>query len=600
MNSQNLEINKDSYVAFDATSLRDLIIARLNKNNVFTDQNYVGSNISNIIEIISYSFSTLMFYLNKTSTESMFTETSLYENMNRIVKLLGYSPTGCQTASVSFKLQAKDISIGSYTIPRYSYISLGGFSYSFAEDVPFIKSTNFLQEDIDSVANLYRLYQGRFVEYPTYTANGSINEVVTIAIDADTVIDHFNIDVYVKNNKTNKWSQWNRVDNLYLNTARDEVCEIRLNENKRYEIKFGNNINGKSLNQGDQVCIYYLQSAGSDGEIGAAALNESILSKYNSKNYITILNNTSKSLLTILSDLVYDKLAFTNDSASTLFATYDTVEDIRNKAPKFFKAQNRLVTLQDYKSFIDSNFSNILADSTIMSNDSYVLNYIKYFYDIGLSSPHLESRVLYNQVNFANSCNFNNIYVFALPRTSSRTYLMPSQKQSIIETVRPYKTPTADVIIADPVYVAADIAIKTSDTVSIEDINNTEIYIEVDKYTKRSNNAILSNVREVFESYFDKTVFNLGSTINLYQIYADILNIDGLKRFYCKHKLNDAIIEGISLIVWNPIYANADVDITTQNFTLPDFKCIYLNNIDSLINRIIFTNSGNITQNINL
>ena len=57
MNSQNLEINKDSYVAFDATSLRDLIIARLNKNNVFTDQKYVGSNISNIIEIIYYSFS---------------------------------------------------------------------------------------------------------------------------------------------------------------------------------------------------------------------------------------------------------------------------------------------------------------------------------------------------------------------------------------------------------------------------------------------------------------------------------------------------------------------------------------------------------------
>ena len=71
-------ISPNSYAAFDAMSLRSLIVERLNKQGVFTDQNYIGSNLASIIDIISYSFHTLMFYLNKTSTESMFTDCLLY------------------------------------------------------------------------------------------------------------------------------------------------------------------------------------------------------------------------------------------------------------------------------------------------------------------------------------------------------------------------------------------------------------------------------------------------------------------------------------------------------------------------------------------
>jgi len=83
-------INKDSYLTFDGKSIRDVIIDRLNKEGIFTDQNYQGSNLSAFIDVISYCFSTLLYYLNKTSSESMFSEAQLYENMNRIIKILNY------------------------------------------------------------------------------------------------------------------------------------------------------------------------------------------------------------------------------------------------------------------------------------------------------------------------------------------------------------------------------------------------------------------------------------------------------------------------------------------------------------------------------
>ena len=85
---------KDGYLAFDALSLKQHIKDRLNESAVFTDQNYEGSNISTIMDIVAYTFNVLMFYLNKTSSESMFSDAQIYENMNRIVKLIDYKPVG--------------------------------------------------------------------------------------------------------------------------------------------------------------------------------------------------------------------------------------------------------------------------------------------------------------------------------------------------------------------------------------------------------------------------------------------------------------------------------------------------------------------------
>ena len=75
--NKDLNIAANEYVAFDALSLKNFITTRLNQSNIFTDQNFEGSNITAINNIIAYSFHTLMYYLNQTSTESMFSEAQL-------------------------------------------------------------------------------------------------------------------------------------------------------------------------------------------------------------------------------------------------------------------------------------------------------------------------------------------------------------------------------------------------------------------------------------------------------------------------------------------------------------------------------------------
>ena len=69
----------------------------------------------------------------------MFTESQIYENINRIVKMIDYKPLGYQASLLPYRLEiATDIPYGStYTIPRYSMVSVGSVMYSFNEDLVF-------------------------------------------------------------------------------------------------------------------------------------------------------------------------------------------------------------------------------------------------------------------------------------------------------------------------------------------------------------------------------------------------------------------------------------------------------------------------------
>ena len=49
-NFTDYKLPKNAYLSFDATSLKSLIIDRLNENETFTDQNFEGSNFSAFID----------------------------------------------------------------------------------------------------------------------------------------------------------------------------------------------------------------------------------------------------------------------------------------------------------------------------------------------------------------------------------------------------------------------------------------------------------------------------------------------------------------------------------------------------------------------
>jgi len=569
-------VAKNSYVAFDGLTIKEKIRERLNQTGIFTDQNFEGSNLAGINDAISMSFSLLLYYLNQNSVNGQFSQTTIYENINKIVKELGYNPVGHQTASVNFTLTANgDMDVGVYTIPRYSSVNVAGITYSFSEDIPFTKSTSG-SEEITGIEDLSTLYQGDYTEFPIVFPAGNTNETIILTVEDSDILDSFNIDVYVKSN--NVWEKWKRSQSLFLNSYLDKVYEIRFNENKRYEIKFGDDINGKKLSSSDEVAIYYLRSLGKSGEIGASTLINKKVNVFNTDRLNEILADVSSEVYLSSSSLT--KIAINNKFSSTYYTEPESVNSIKSSAIGSFRSQLSLTTAKSFETFVKSNFSNIIHDVKVKNNSEYQDSYFKYFYDLGLTQPQFESRALFNQLRFSDACNFNNVYIFIVPKIigDSLGYLSPSQKTAIVKSMDEEKVLTCDVIPVDPVYILFDICLPESSTINPYDIDNSELVVERSSGSRINESSIKKSIESLIVEFFKKENNTLGQSINIQKLYTDILQLDGVEKLYTKNTTTGISVEGLKMVAWNSVYFDQSVEEIGSVRLLQDFQFPHLNN----------------------
>jgi len=601
--NQNYPLSFNSYAAFDATSLKTLMQQRLIDGGVFTDQIFEGSNFNSLLDVIAYSYHVLLFYLNRTASEASFSNSQLYENVNRIVKLLNYNPIGIQTSVVSFSATATDNLLeGIYTIPRYAYFNLNDINYSFTEDATFTKSVSGY-EILNDLNESALLYQGSFREYPLYVATGEdFEEFNIVSVDMEgnnDLIDHNFVHVYVKSGN-NKWSEYKNVNSLYLENPLSESYELRLNENQRYSIKFGNNVNGKKLEKGDFVSVYFLKSDGPSGEIGANVLNGSRMFLYNSPLYGEIVDNVRSNNTKILNFGESIELNFTNSLPSSKFTYQEDSKSIKNNARNTYKTQFRLINASDFENYIKNNFSNVIYDIKVVDNTDYVDGHLDYLRSIGLSEPNSDSRILFNQINFSNSCNFNNVYIYCIPKVPQNEYknfnkfLSIGLKNKIKDYINPIKILTSEIVFQDPVYVAVGLGIASSDeilekTLYPDIVSETKLVINKKSKSYANNSLIVDSVYNVFSNFFNDQ--KLGKKIDTEYINNSLLAINGIESFFTQRIVNGQTIStnGLSFIVYNPVYysGSEDIQIITQSLVLPFFKASYYVDYDELKRNIV-------------
>jgi hypothetical protein len=605
----DFNLQTDGYVAFDAISLKDLIISRMNEQQVFTDQNYEGSNLSSIIDIISYSYHVLVYYLNKNSAESNFSQAELYENINQIVKNIDYNPTGPQTPNLSFEaISNANLAANIYVIPRYSYFTFNGTSYSFIQDVSFQKILSGI-ESLTSLQNNNLLYNGQFVEYPTITAIGENFEVITLSItdeDVNYYIDNNNIEVYIKPaGAYTKWEKWSRTTSLYLENGYGKKYSVRYNENDRYEIKFGNNITGKKLTENDKIAIYYLKSDGKSGEISKHSIDNQQLYFYNTNRFTEIKTDIIPTSTNIITAAESANVAFTNKNSSTLFKDKETVIEIKQNAPKLFNSQYRLVTTGDYQNYISKNFGNWIKSVKVANNHDYLNGYQNYFFNtLQLNQPNLDSRVLFNQVNFASSCDFNNIYIFAVPNKILSTsldirtnYLAIAQKNAIRVLLSEIKSAATELIVADPIYMEINLGVSITGGDHVDVVqagDDSYLYVEVDRLSKRDIEYIKNEVVSIFATYFTSNSIQLGKSIDIQSLTQSILSIDGISTFSTRRDYNGStlISDLLQLVIYNPVYIQSDHTFTDQNIPLQYFQYPYFKNLETVFERITVVRQG--------
>ena len=600
----DFNLPQDAYVAFDAVSLKDYIIDRLDDNEKFTDQNYEGSNLAAVIDIIAYSYHVLLFYLNNTAAEVNFDQATLYENMNKIVKLIGYKPAGKQTSIVPINAVASaGLPTGNYTIRKYSYFLADGIQYNFIGDISFNRNSPGEVEKLETVNNEAILYQGSIKEYPDYTAQGEEFEVLPIVVDniVDNTDDKFiadgTISVYVKEAGNDTYYEYDIVESLYLSKSVDRVCELRLNEYGHYEVKFGNGVFGKKLTQGDIVSVDYLLSDNVAGVISKNVINGNKLFVYDSTRQRELFQDLypNKSETTFLNISNSSKITFNNPLNSSALSTEETVEQIRLNAPKLFSSQLRLVTEKDYQGFLDRNLANVITSTHVANNDSYINEYIQYFYDICVD-PNKVNRVIINQVNFADACDFNNINVFVVPRftiTEDKTYppfLSNSFKNYIVTQTQDRKMLSNTVVPRDPIYMAFGLGIGDTTNLTLDILDQTKLYAVRETNNKINKTTLKTRIASIIKKFFDPEENSLGQNLSLTNLTNNILSLEGIKRIETRNELTGEIFTGgVSFLSFNPQYPESDIELVNQDKTLPFFKFPYLYSPLSVAKRIVIT-----------
>ena len=599
-NFTQFDLPANAYANFDAQSLRDVIIDRINNDSSinFTDQNFEGSNISALIDIIAYSYHTLLFYLNQTSAESNFNDSELYENINRIVKLIDYKPVGKQTSVLPINITAtSDISPGYYTIPKFSFATSQGKTFTFSNNVTFEKLST-QTETITAIGNQL-MYEGTIEEYPIVTPIGEKFETISLLPGNNITVDHFNIFVYVKEiNESNKWYEWKRVPSVYLGKPNERVFEIRYNENKKYELKFGNNVNGKQLNINDQVAIYYLKSSGVDGKVTKNTFNENELNVFNTAQYDEILTDTKDTSLNYLTIESILNVNINNTEDSTEFGEEEKIEEIKQNAPRFFSSEYKLTTKADYKSFIQRNYTNLIYDVTVLNNSDYTNDYLKYLNDeLGLTDYSLETNALFNQYYFADSSNSNNIYLTIVPNlrknksvVTRSNYLSPALKEKIQNEIENYKLLNSEIMFIDPMYLNLDFSLQFSgETSTLNYKDYTEVHIVKEARALVNDEDLKSKVYNTIINYIEN--LKLGSTIDVRFLNNEIEKIPHIKSIKTVRTDIDSNVKinsvpGLSLCVFNPIYNGRDKKTIDTRLVLKPYQIPYIENAQKIKDKI--------------
>jgi hypothetical protein len=593
--------NKD-YLRWDALSLKDLIVAKLTEDGTYSDQLFEGSDLSVLIDIFCYMYDTLTFLENVGAAEAIFTDTQFYENMNRIVKMLGYNPMGYQPSIAEVNLGIRDgleypIPPNNEStivqIPRFTTITTdladkdgNPIEYTFTEDFVAVVFNKYVINNI-----LPRLYNGTWKVYPnTFEAVGIPYETFTLADlplggPNRKFVAHGKIHIYIEEpgENSSKVIEWKPTNNIYDAGPTDRVFEYRINEKQVYTITFGDDINGKKIPKNSFVTIVYLEGNGPDGEIGANIINEDLemnvkiqglTEEYIKEFILQIQDNPEYIKFGTDPNETLSLLTAKNLKASSFSKDLENVESIRHNAPKWFRKGYRLITESDFENYIKIVYGENVLDVKCFNNWKYMVDFLSWLKKYN----YLTADIANYGYKFSDSCDFNNVYLWL--KSKNYENLTPTTKEEIEFDCNKIKPLTSEIVPLDPF-----ITMVTPYLAGDYDITNFNPDFENKIIILRDNNSMVSveklhqQVSDIFVKYFDLNNQTLGAEIDVNFLYQSIMDLNGVKKVqtsFLKNGMPESetkYFDGLSLAIWTPhIIHGADFNRITGNLKLNEFQ----------------------------
>lgn len=346
-----------SYLETDFQTLRTRLENLMKNNEVFKDYNYEGSNISLIIELVSYVADLNVFYLNKLAKNIHPDTADIYEVVHSLVRLQGHEPKGYRGAEIDLTVTVSQSPSGTGGSNNYEatgtqqlFVPAGykldsGLTTEDGDNIYFTTTKDFTytipSSAGDSVSFDLPMRQG-FMDKREYKGRDSIENQIFLPFyqydhgEYPYEEDSPSVRMFVND------TEWTRVPDFYdeitgLSTE-DNVYMFKYDKYGRYIIEFSSSRN--TPDNADDIEVWLVRTEGANGSIGSGTITESPGEDANGKNFLTNLYTGA----------VIDKKHYTvnNAQSSTGAGDPQTLDELKESGKLKAQAQYRNVTSDDY------------------------------------------------------------------------------------------------------------------------------------------------------------------------------------------------------------------------------------------------------------
>ena len=290
---------------------------------------------------------------------------------------------------------------------------------------------------------------------------GSYTGIKTVSLDTSPVVEG-SVQVFIEGTSQTS-GVYTNVENIYFASGGSaKIFQIVSDDDFKANVVFGDGLISTSPAPGDRYTITYRVGGGARGNINPEVINAPI----------TVTNLTQGTTA---------NGTLENSSKATGGSDAETVEHAKKYGPLSFRRQDRVVTIHDFDSFVNS--------------------FISSYGSIGKSVA--ATRRAYS------SANIIDVYVLEKASDLQLRKATPTFKKELIEALEPKKMLTDEIVVVDGL-------IRTIDLV---------VTARIDRELRESAEAIKLKIRERILEYFKVDNRNFGQALEPSDISRQVFQI---------------------------------------------------------------------------
>ena len=439
MSAHKLNISQLNFDAIKANLKRFL-----SNQSQFKDYDFEGSGMSVLLDLLAYNTHYLSYNANILANEMFIDTADLRNSIVSLAKALGYTPNSPRASNADINVVVNDATGTTLTMNAGTQFTttVDGVNYNF---VTTSSNTITPVDGVYTFSNL-NIYEGTYVTYQ-YTADTSdVDQRFLIqSANADTSTLTVQVQNSAGDTTVNTYTKATSITQL---DSTSRVYFLQEAEDGKFEIYFGDGVIGKALDDGNIIILKYVVT------------NKTAANGASSFSLSGNIGGFSDVSITVNSNAANGAEAQSNES-------------IKFNAPKSYAAQDRAVTIEDYKSKVRELYANTKSVSAWGGED-------------------------------AETPFYGRVYISINPTSGST--LTDTTKNSIVTELKKYSVASVTPVIIDP------------ETTSLL-LTSTVRYNE--KATTKTAETLKTDVTNALTNYNDNTLNQFDSIFR----YSKVLEL---------------------------------------------------------------------------